>query len=387
MKKQTFTYSHRAARKKGCRDGGSFRWKIWQFLKESKLPYPLNNQQQPAQYEEEMYHAAERDISIVSLEWEQLDRKLMSSYCDKLHLRDKAHCELVEKKSELNALTNRYEKVREEFENFEQPLVTGWFKWPILILLGVFEIFVNSEIFSLLGSSDNEKLLLAAGIGAVTTAAAHIMGMGLKQKTKTQTDKILLTVGPLVVLALMYGLAIGRAIYFEDLNAPVETYNEVTHQVEKTRLINADATPTKLTTLFFIINMAVFFVSMLLAYFGSRTNQTEYRKKRKLFLSIEAEFIVEEVGVEEAAEALKKAGSPLIIVRQLRQKEFEAHVENAKEIADTGETLMRTYRTANIEARNDAQTPLCFNVPVKVPQLPGNLDEKTISWNCDNRNG
>ncbi|MCI0618755.1 hypothetical protein L0244_37750, partial [bacterium] len=104
---------------------------------------------------------------------------------------------------------------------------------------------------------------------------------------------------------------------------------------------------------------------------------------RRIFQDEKAEYKQALKEAEDSSEELAEAEEALIEARNKRAKTFEVYCEEANNLADEVEWLIRVYRTANMEARLDARKPACFKKPPIGIHIPDNFKPDNIAWDCD----
>ncbi|MGH8559719.1 MAG: hypothetical protein ACRESZ_20155 [Methylococcales bacterium] len=93
-----YTYTRTRVRRKGIKDGRNWYWKFWPLMRAEKAPYPSVEQDDPATFETELAGMAEANITDLSKQWEEEDRKLFPDYCRKLSNKKRSVCDLQGKR-------------------------------------------------------------------------------------------------------------------------------------------------------------------------------------------------------------------------------------------------------------------------------------------------
>jgi len=368
--KRQFVYTHRSVRKQGLRDGRDWWWKFWPPkwpFRESKESQPSGPQADHAQFEIALKEAAENDMRIVAEEWVSLDKELKPDYCAAVIGWQKAKERADKEGSEVAPAAKRFADAEQRFFELPSPALDP--RWMVLwlIVIGLAELPLNYVVFQLLGQRLRETFLIAGGLALVLPLLAHVFGAALRQTEKSIIDKCLIAAAPIVAFGLLFVIALIREKFFE-ASAVAETL--------KVRL-----TPVQGTVLFLSINVALFFVAMVLSYEGTHPDRRLFSTRRRNLDHARRGLAKEST---EAAAAAKQEESTAISLhkkRAARQKAFERAVENAQLICENADSFVGIYRAANLESRRTAEKPACFRLLPPKAALPGSLEQ--LDWNCD----
>ncbi len=356
-------YTYRSVTRRGRKDGRDWNWKFWP-LKAEKHREPKTDQEIPAQYETEILQMGLSNISEIAEEWKELDKKLKPEYCKALAAYDRADQRYKKEAGEEKQAADEFDIARKKYEEVSPPaLAPGWKRFW-LIVLGLGEFPINAMIFQILGQGQRETYLFSALICIVIPLAAHWFGHGLRQDTRDRRDVWLMIAGPLILLAMLGMIALMRAKYFE----AVETHS----------LLGLTVTPTEGTIFFFVINLMVYFVALVISYQGSHPNHKLYTEVNKRYKEA-LERLTKEAGeAKQAGEELKQADMIYQEIRQRREKSYQRLVEQARTIQEGVEWLASAYRASNLSVRPDV--PNCFKTPLNEIVLPSSLSE--LDWEC-----
>lgn len=366
---RSYVYTYGSVKRKGKKDGRDWRWKFWPPkwpFRESKEPIPPISQSEPAQFESALTEAAEADMQSLAEEWKAMDEKLKPEYCQAEAERGIAKETYEKEAGEEKTALGVYEKASEAFLKVPSPpLSPSWMRfWLFVIAIGEFPL--NAVVFQVLGQSRAETYLVAAFIGIFFPLAAHAFGKSLRQENKSKTDQVLVALSPLFVLAILTGLGFVRAKFFEAL--------------ELQQLLGITVTPTQATVLFIVINIAVFFVAVVISYQGSHGNEAEYNTLQKAFMHALNRLGKESGEAKAAAERLTRAEERFQKALHRRHKSFEKIAEQAKHIKETNDWFVSVYRFANMEARRNPANPECFKKPPAEAKIPDSL--QNLDWDC-----
>ncbi len=355
--------THRKVTCRGKKDGRDWKWKFWPF-KESKPKEPKSNQNFPPQFETELIRGGENLIAQEAEKWITLDRELKPKYCEALAAFQNASKRNLKESQEAEAAKGEFERAKAKYEDITLPaLAPKWRNiWLFFICIGEFPL--NSVVFSLFGSGRIETYIMAAVLCVIIPLAAHFFGQSLRQENKSKTDLALVIAMPVAILCILGAIAFIRAKFFEVRLSQ--------------HLIGISLTPTQMTVLFIIINVAIFLVAVVVSYEGSHADRkyfnTVYARYREALKRMEKEA----AEAKEAGREFVRAELALQQIRQFRQKSHEKFVQEVKTLQSSAEWLVSSYRAANMRVRSD--TPPCFLVEPKIPEIPEEL--LRLDWEC-----
>lgn len=357
-------YSHRQVVRKGKKDGRNWKWKFWPFVKQDKPQSPRPGQTEPAAFEKELIQVAEGDISREAEKWMERDRELKPKYCQALVAVKAAKQKFHKEDKEAQAALKAFETAEAEYKKLELPPVSSAWRNFWLFFIAVAEFPLNSVVFALFGAGKIETFIMAAGLCVAIPVIAHFFGQALRQEHKSLTDKALMITMPLIMLLILGAIAFIRAKYFQ----AARSYN----------LIGVEMSPTAMTTLFIIINMAIFLVAVLVSYEGTHPDHRFFRAVVRRYREALKKLRKEGSEAESAGRELAQAEQRFQQIRQQRLKIYQQHAQRARTLQQTGEWLAATYRAANLRVRNDF--PECLKGDVPSPVIPQEL--LNLDWDC-----
>lgn len=359
---------HRQAR----RDGRSWRWRLWPPIlpfREDKSPLPLPDQSEPALYEQEISKAAEQDISIDARIWRDKDVLLKQKYCLALNELERAKESFEKETREAEEAAKELKEAQELVLAMEPPIFSRRFVLISLALIGICEFSLNAVVFQILGAGEIETYLAAGIIGLSLLLGAHWFGSRLHQKEKTATDKVLIEVGPLFFLGLLAAVGFLRGKFFTA---------EAQLGVLGIKFSAHDA-----TILFFLINVALFFVAAVISYEGAHPQKTLYGMRQNRLKVARRLFDKESSEAKASVERLERARQEYHKSRVLRQKTFDRLAENARTTKEQAEWYVSLYRASNLEVRADGVVPPCFRLEAGEIRIVETFAKGEIDWECE----
>ena len=169
---------------------------------------------------------------------------------------------------------------------------------------------------------------------------------------------------PIVILLVLGVIAFVRSAYFEA---------EVNQKV-----IGISISPTQLTIIFIIINVAMFLGAVIVSYESAHPNKNDFKSIVKRYKTALRNLHKEAAEAKDAGRAFAKAEMRLQQIRQRRLKSYEHFVQTIKTIVDSGEWLVSAYRAANLREQKDI--PPCLKNAPQTPQISEDLLQ--LDWNC-----
>ncbi|HNG72733.1 MAG TPA: hypothetical protein PLE56_12445 [Chitinophagales bacterium] len=353
--KKIYHYTRRKAQKKGHLDGRSFVYTFWPFIKENKTPYPLLDQKEPAQYEQELLDLAEKEISEIAESWKIADKKLKTAYCQAKAERESALEILEEEEDDVAPEEANLRKIEEERLAFVEPGIPHYIAVVFHIILFFTEVFFNSIVFQSFGLDKIDSISGAVGIGLALTLFAYVLGKLLKKENKSRLDVFLIYIIPIGVVLALIAISMLRGSYMKDVEA-------ITH-------VHFSMHPYVAAVLFFFLNVALFLAATAISY-GSFSKNEELRNTlKKRYKHALKRLKTEKKELKIATDKFEIAEKQYIKCLHLRQKEFERHLNYAKTLKEQAEYLVSVYRVANLEKRFDGKKPDCFKVPQRTIQI------------------
>ncbi len=360
-------YSHYHVSRKGKKDGRDWKYTFWPFRTEKPCE-PKKEQELPPQFETDLIKAAENNITVEAEKLKNLDQRLKPEYCQTVSELKNAGKGYNKESGEADLARNEYEVAKNRYEEMTMPSLDAKWKNFWLFFIAVAEFPLNSLVFSILGSGRIETYIISAGLCVAIPMIAHFFGQSLRQEIRDRTDVILMITMPVTILAILGVIAFIRAKYFEAMVAQ--------------DLIGISISPTQMTVLFIIINIAIFFVAVMVSYEGSHPDKKRFKTTTKRFKEAMKRLKKEASEAEEAGEILSNVENKFQKLRQYRTKSYEKFVQKIRSIVDSAEWLVSSYRAANLRTRKDI--PPCFKKEAQIPSIPEELLD--VDWDCKSHN-
>ena len=367
MKK--YKYNHCSISRIGKKDGRDWKWKLWLFSKEKKNPQPKIDEVDIPEFEKELIRQGYEELDGLSHKWSDLDHKLKPLYCGSQKEYFNAQESYKKESKEAEEKLQPLNKTREAFNNLVVPRFSE--KWALfwLIIIGIIEFPLNSQIFQIFGENKIMTYLFSAGICIILPIASHFLGAKLKNEKKSKRDNIFMIGTPVFILLLIGGIALLR-----------ETFFEVT---QANSILKINISSEALTILFIIINLTIFFIATFISYESAHKDKDEFylkEKQYKVALKLYTKELKEAILSEKI---LSNKEKEYYKIKNQREKEFEKFCEIAKNKKSIILWAMQVYRVANMNQRNEK--PECFKVAVKVPDdfIPLTLKKENLDCNCN----
>ncbi|MBZ5554044.1 MAG: hypothetical protein LAO21_15115 [Acidobacteriia bacterium] len=356
-------YTYRSVTRRGKKDGRDWKWKFWP-MREPKSREPKSDQTIPAQYETEIIESAESIAARTAEDWKRTDEKLKPQYCEALRHYEMAKDAHKKEAAEAEVAGREYDTARSKFLGIDPPPLSP--KWRVfwLILIGICEFPLNGLVFQIFGAERVETYIMAGAMCLVFPLAAHFFGQSLRQEEKTRTDFALLIAAPIVVLGLLAVVGFLRAKFFEAVNSY--------------EIIGIRLSPEQATILFVVINLAIFFVAVVVSYEGSYPDSRYCKGIAKRYKESLKYMQKESDEAQAAAGTLQEADLSYQHIRQLRSKTHERFLQEMKTIMEGGDWLVAAYRATNLSVRPDV--PECFKIPPKIRDFVAESQE--LDWDC-----
>lgn len=369
--KRHFYYTRRRVRRQARKDGRSWRWRLWPPIfpfREDKSPQPPPDQKEPALYELEILKAAEQDIAIDARTWRELDIGLKEKFCLALDELDRAKESFEKETREAEEAAKELRDAQEQVLKMEPPVFSRRFVFITLALIGACEFSLNAVVFQILGAGLIATYLAAGIIGLALILGAHWFGSRLHQTEKTMTDKALIEMGPLVFLALLGVVGFLRGKFFS--------------AEAKLGLLGIKLTPHEAMALFFVINVALFFVASVISYEGAHPQKSLYGMRQNRLRVATKLFHRESAEARVSVNRLERARQGFHHSRVLRQKTFDRLVENASATKEQADWFVSLYRASNLQVRSDGVVPPCFEKPAGKVKIAATFTKGEIEWEC-----
>lgn len=360
----------RKARRKGKWDGRPWKWKFWPFLKKPKPSHPAVDGDY-AMYERVIRQAGEDDIQRMAQEWGEEDEELKTEYCEARIGLERARSRFDKEIGEESLAAGAFDIAKTRFLELPAPALDPKWMYFWLVLIGFGEFVFNAQVFLILGQSRFETYLFALALGIILPVGAHYMGEALRQDEKEPKDLAILVATPLVILGALYAVSRFRG---EDIASS-----------EIAGILGLHMSADEAVRLFFLINVGLFFVSMLVAYAGGHRDKPEYQRRKKIFKDAKRRLAKESSEAQAAGTVLERAELRYQRAKETRGKRYEHLRQKAIGVIETADWLTSVYESANVEGREDGAVPRCFNRHQENRiQLPEIFESKEVTdWSCD----
>lgn len=368
-KKYGYIYTYQKVKKIGRIDGRGFKWVFWPFKKEEHDVRPPLDQIEHAPLEKELFKVGQAELRTLSEDWENLDKTLMGKY--RLAKSNYIEAQKSKEKETAEAKTEKesFEKISKEYYELGRPAISSTWTLLWLFFFGAAEFPLNSIVFQTMGENFWLTMIMTAGLCVAIPWAAHFFGKTIKQEEKTKSDKILIIVTPVIILALLAGIAIIRTVYFEAVQSSF-------------KWLHLNISSTTLAVLFIAINLTIFFVSVLVAYQGSHKKHDFYKNMSRRYKNALKLLKKETSEAEISAANFAKAIDAYHAIKASREGYHKSYTERAKFIICKIGYYMEVYRRHNLSARKSAGTPECFKIDLLKLEIPENLLPENLSWEC-----
>jgi len=317
-------------------------------------------------YEMDLKQLADGSMRHVAGRWHDFDRtvcgRLWTAHRDRRRL-DK---QLKEAEGQVRAQQGKYDNCRPRFNELRGQLhIAPWLYLPLMSLIALGELPLNSIVFNLFGEDKILTYALAAVLGLVLTFCAHLLGKQLHEKpfehglgSTGAWMTILMMIVPVGVIA---GIAFWREKYFEQVNAQ--------------NLMGMKVDPTMVTLVFVTINLLIYLVATVAAYSASNA---EYRQVARELADIRKALGKSQWRMRKLAKQALRAESLYDRLRSDRQSTFDRYNREAEEVKDFAQRMIQAYRTHNMRHRPSPRRPPVFsNYPeITLPEV----FRKELNW-------
>lgn len=366
-----FTYTHRAVKRMGHRDGRDWRWRFFPFrTSKARRPEP---EARAALREREFKEAAESDMELYANQWREEDREhLKEDFCQAESEYERARQVFAVETEQDEGAHEVFEVVRREYLKAEQPGLNPQWMLVWLAVIGAGEFFLNSVVFQVLGSGELETYIAALAVGLGIPVAADLLGRHLKQEHKTSLDWKFILATPIAVLGGLAVLAVLRTRF-------VEAQRDL-------GMLPIEVSPLEFIIVFLLLNVLLFVIATFLAYAGSHRDGARYRELRRAYRAEAKRLKQESSETETALRRLEEAERRLHEAREGRRKRYQEFRQLAVSVNELADLYSLVYRNANLHVRPDK--PRCFeqDPPSHNLPLPDALRaEEPTDWDCSER--
>jgi hypothetical protein len=361
-------YTEKKVRRQGKLDGRDWQWKPWRPFPgwpmwEEKDPEPMPNSATQSHYEAQIIIDANSMLEHVAESWHREDEKLGPEY-------GAAKDQLAQLNKEMSSETQEYqdaikphEDAKNAFLNYPPRWIPLWFYYLIFTVITAGEGFFNYFVFQMFGEEGWQTAIMASAIVLTMPLASELIGHFLKKEEKTSLDKTFIIGGIAVVAGLMVVMAVLRESFFEATKA----------------LSGIPLSPTAVSLILIVFNLAIFFVLTFLSYAESRIDPESYRKAKDKCQKAIENLNKQEGDVKSLTPALKSAIERLARAQVRREAAFNKYVSMAEKERDSWVAYIRMYRHANVTARRKHFEIISFQTdPEQHIKMPAKLTN--IEW-------
>jgi len=367
-RKEHKIYTYKQSARKGCRDGRGFRWMLWPIYKKHETVYPVPDQVDQAAFEEELHRCCEENVSSFSEAWKDYDLKAKPQYCQAKREFELAQDAWVDACYGVEPVRAAYDRAKLRYDSLPVPAWPAWAEWVVTILAIALEGPGLAYAYQLMGASLLETYLMAALAVITVPFAAVLWGQKLRKSEHTGFDRGMLIAIPAVFMVALIGFTMVRVGVFEAAKLA---------EAFETTLSNG-----AVSAIFFTVNLLSFMLCSVVSYRSGHKNPEEHRRL-SLHLSEASTLLEQETkDVNQTKAQRDKAELNFLRMREVRRKEFEGIQVEAINLIEQTEYLIQVYRTHNINARPDRKAPPCFLGPMRIVQLPKELQTEALDWDC-----
>lgn len=359
IKQKGVTYTVRAVKKRGKKDGSDKYWDFtsWPFRKTKQTDPPLD-QAEPTEYEEKLLQFSRENLKRLTQRWSSLDERMYKSCLDTEDQYHAAKAAIERESAEHREAIGKYEAAKARFFSFPVPHIPPTVYWFLFAVVTVGEVLFNTTVFSVLGQDTLETYLMVISLMVMIPFLSDFIGKKLRAERKSSTTVMLMSGAAAVVFAVLSALALAREKFFE-----------ASKVVE---MLDIQWSSTSLMLTFFIVNVVLFVGMIVLAYEAAHKDPSAYKQARNEYEDAEKKLRKEAGDSEQAAQALAAARIAYNKAHTERKKQFEQHRYRAEEERDIWIGMVQTYRSSNMAARQEKAKPASFNVElahlIEIPQ-------------------
>lgn len=357
-------YSHHSVTCQGKKDGRNWKWKFWPIREpKSRVPHTDTDK---ADFIDEILRSGEAIIAAKAENWVEKDRELKQQYCAAKHRLNNAEQRYLQESKEADEALQEYNIIKQKYEEINVPSIDPRWKNVWLVLIGIAEFPLNGLVFSIFGAGRLETYIMASMLCIALPLLAHLFGVSLHQEIKHARERWILIIIPVFVFFIIGAIALIRAKYFEVLLLD--------------SAVKISLSPLVATILFIIINLALFFVAMIISYEGSHPNQKYYKTILKRHKAVLKKLKKEKGEALEAGREMNDADIEYQRIKNKREKIHSSFLHEINSIVERADWLTAAYRAANISVRDDR--PLCLKGNLPTIILKENY--AILDTNCDN---
>jgi len=242
----------------------------------------------------------------------------------------------------------------------------SWLYAALMLAIAVGEFPLNMIVFQLFGEREMLTQLMAGTLGLVLPAAAHFLGLLLRQgwlrAGRLSAHPVFIALLVVVPMGVLVGIAYVREKFFEALK-PQELFGiTVDYQM--------------VTVIFLAINVLIFLLATVAAYVRHDEEAAQCHRRVWAATARGRQARSEVATVSQLLEARRTRCQQLY---NERIRTFDRMKHEAKEWKDITQKLMEVYRRYNLRQRADTTLPKSFE---QYPPIAMLTDDITLEWAC-----
>lgn len=357
-------YTHWKVKRRGKQDGRDWRWKFFPFVKDrDKQSDPQPDQEEPAQFENDLLAAARLNLARVQEAWSKIDKGLLEACGHAKASYDGAKIKYDKETAEHKKEIEAYAVAKQEYEQLKTPPLSSTVYWALFLVITAAEVLFNASIFDIFGFEEKWHTYLAAlGIMVAIPTISHIIGVKLREDKKDPVEIFMMSGLMMVLIAGFAGITIWREKFF--------TGTKVLESVG----IGTAWEPSSMMLTFFVVNLLIFAAILGMAFEAGHRDPEDYKTKKQNYERAAAALKNEGREAEAAASALLECSKKWRSAHSAREGEHYKSKSVALREVSSWTYLIDVYRSANMLARQNKQRPKSFNTSAdKLVQLPTDL--------------
>lgn len=364
-----YRYTRRRVCRKGRLDGRGWRWKFPLLMKEPFPVQPAKDATKQAAFESELLRAGDDHLTDLATAWSIKDKTLKPRYCEALvHVQETFKGMEFESK-EFAEAKKAYDDALEDFEELPSPAWSKSLEWIVIIGLAVGEFFFNYLIFSVLGQSKLDTIIIAVTMSIALPFSALAFGHVIRIERKTIVQRLWAIVLVLVPLIVFASIAFLREALFEAAWSQAE--------------LRLNISPGQATIAFVVINLLIWLIAAFVSYRAAHKDPESYRTLKVRLRNARKVMEREGSDYKAAVKAYERARMRYEKAKHLRKEEFDHIVAVAQDLIKMVKWYISVYRTSNQQARKDGSIPPCFHGSIPELSIPVSLQESSLDWDCD----
>ncbi|NHM27873.1 hypothetical protein G7K71_12975 [Desulfofundulus sp. TPOSR] len=349
-----FIYSPRVARRRGARDGRTWRWRLGWPLRVKKEPYPSVDSTDPPEFEKEVYSVAEQELHKMAEDWKERDKSLRTACAEAENNYFEVEKNMEKYSQKQQDAIKEYEKIKALFDSLSRPQSRFWrHAGHYIIFSFIFgaEFILNKKVFEIFGESNLVTYFIAIPIGLAIFLCSELIGHFLANEKRTRA-----VVASVSLFFALSAISYLRLKYFEAIG---------------TEIFGISVSPLSFFLVFWVINLFLAFVCTLGAWQlvekskkieATSVNPQEFKKIEKKFKEARERLSQQEIQIQQLAEKLVMARNRFDMAHFDRRMEFEKLQARAGALKKKAGNLIWIYRDANMHARQaeKSEEPQCF---------------------------